>query len=127
MCLRTFLAALILLSASLSVFADNINLTFTEATGNGTVSLNATATHYDGQYLINSASGSINGLTVVSLVAPGGIRRRASIIATIIFCSFRSTALIRRTLILVEFPSCCSAANTLMSMPRGTVTFLLPA
>ena len=70
--LRMFMPALILMSASLPIFADNINLTFTEAVGNGAVSLNASATHYDGEYLITSASGTINGLTVVSLVVPGG-------------------------------------------------------
>ncbi len=70
--LRTLLAALTLMSAGLPVIADNINLNFTEAAGSGTLSLNAVATGTAGQDLITSASGAINGLSVVSLVAPGG-------------------------------------------------------
>ena len=70
--LRTFTAALVFTLASLPVSADNINLTFTNTTGSGTVSLNAGASYNADQYLITSASGAINGLAIVSLVAPGG-------------------------------------------------------
>ena len=71
------LAAFCCLAFSLPALADSFNLNFTNSTGTGRVLLNGSAIAA-GEYLISSASGTIDNLAIASLLAPGAYPSNAS-------------------------------------------------